>query len=624
MFGWLKKRSKPGEGASGGALELPTGSQSFDAGDAGKHIVLGVGLIKQKRYDEAKTYLRRAILLDPGNVNGFYLLGKIAHEQGDAQVGIENFQEALEIEPAFEAAIIDLAALYRECGKADDAKQALLAGVTRLPDSAQLHYRLGLLHAEARELERAFEYYGKALAIDPLFAEAHLYCGEARQQQGDLTAAVASVERALACRPDFLAAHSTLLWLLSFQPDSLVSRYLPEAHRYGVKVRARADCFDSWPLSLRRTPDGRVLRIGLVSGDLRVHPIGLFLEGVLARLNPAKLELVAYSMNPQDDGLTERIKGRFVQWTAITQMSDEEAAHKIHADGIDILIDLAGHSANNRLPVFAWKPAPVQVSWLGYLASTGVPGMDYVLADPISVPEDCRDQFTEEVWHLPETFNCFTPPGEHPKLAVAALPALRNGHVTFGCFQRLNKLSDITLTLWGRIFQALPEAKLFLRNQEINGDEERDRLRIKLGQFGIGPERVTLAGKTQDRESYLATYGGVDIVLDTFPYPGTTTTCEALWMGVPTVTLRGETMLGRIGASLLTCAGLSEWVASTEDEYVELAVRYAKDREGLAQLRAGLREQVAATPLFDAQRFAPQLEDALFAIWNRKTTCLTG
>ena len=618
MFNWLKKRSKPLGGASGDAPKLPIVRPSFEASDAGKRIVLSIGLIQQKRYDEAKTHLRRAILLEPGNANGFYLLGKIAHEQGDTQVGIENYQEALVIKPAFEAAITDLAALYRDCGKADAAKQTLLAGLTKFPDSAQLHYRLGLLHAEARELERAFDCYGKALALDPLFAEAHWYYGEALQQRGDLTAAAASVERALACRPDFLAAHSTLLWLSSFQSGAPAGSYLSEARRYGEKVRARADSFDRWPLSLVRKAEGRVLRVGLVSGDLRTHPIGLFLEGVLANLNFSRIELMAYSINPQDDSLTERIKGRFVQWTPITQMSDEEAAHKIHADGIDILIDLAGHSANNRLPVFAWKPAPVQVSWLGYLASTGVPGMDYVLADPISVPEDCRDQFTEQVWHLPETFNCFTPPGEHLKLAVAAPPALRNGHVTFGCFQRTNKLSDATLTLWGRIFQALPEAMLFLRNQGINGNEECDRLRIKFDQFGIRPERVMLAGKIQDRESHLATYGEVDIVLDTFPYPGTTTTCEALWMGVPTVTLQGETMLGRVGASLLTCAGLREWVAWSEDEYVELAVRYAKDIEGLARLRAGLREQVAATPLFDAKRFAPQLEDALFAIWRRK------
>ena len=624
MFGWLKKRSKPVEGASGDALELPIGSQSFEPGDAGKHIVLSVGLIKQKRYDEAKTYLRRAILLDPGNANGFYLLGKIAHEQGDAQGGIENYQEALEIKPAFEAAIIDLAALYRDCGKTEAAKQTLLAGLTKIPDSAQLHYRLGMLHAEARELERAFDCYGKALAIDPLFAEAHWYYGEALQQQGDVAAAVASVERALGCRPDFLAAHSTLLWLLSFQLGLRAGRYLSEARQYGEKVRILADPFHSWPLCVGRKDEGRKLRVGFVSGDLRVHPIGLFLEGVLAKLDFSRIELVAYSMNPKDDHITARMKTSFSAWTPIAQMSDEEAAHKIHADGIDILIDLAGHSANNRLPLFAWKPAPVQVSWLGYLASTGVPGVDYVLADPISVPEDCRNQFTEEVWHLPETFNCFTPPSEHPKLAVAAPPALRNRHITFGCFQRPNKLSDITLSLWGRIFQTLPEAKLFLRNQELDSSDVRERLRTKLAQFGIRPDRVMMGGNIQDRETHLATYGDVDIVLDTFPYPGTTTTCEALWMGVPTVTLQGETMLGRIGASLLTCAGLREWVASSEDEYVELAVRYSEDIEGLARLRTGLREQVAVTPLFDVKRFALQLEEALFAIWRRKMTCSTG
>ena len=597
---------------------------SMDPGDAALRVVMSFALIGQKLYVEAKTHLNRAILLDPRNASGFYLLGKIAQEERDFQGAIGNYTEALEIKPDLEVVFKDLASAFLLTGHEDLAEATMLKGISACPQSAKLYSDLGAHYAKRNQLEKAVKSYQQAVSMQPEFYEAHSNLGVVFVQQGQLAAGIAGFQRAMSISPGYLAAHGNLLWALSFQLNGPGGRYLREARSYGAKILARAKPYGEWKRSTGQGRERISLRVGFVSGDFRSHPIGLFLEGVLARLNPAKLELVAYSMNPQDDGLTERIKGRFVQWTAITQMSDEEAAHKIHADGIDILIDLAGHSANNRLPVFAWKPAPVQVSWLGYLASTGVPGMDYVLADPISVPEDCRDQFTEEVWHLPETFNCFTPPGEHPKLAVAALPALRNGHVTFGCFQRLNKLSDITLTLWGRIFQALPEAKLFLRNQEINGDEERDRLRIKLGQFGIGPERVTLAGKTQDRESYLATYGGVDIVLDTFPYPGTTTTCEALWMGVPTVTLRGETMLGRIGASLLTCAGLSEWVASTEDEYVELAVRYAKDREGLAQLRAGLREQVAATPLFDAQRFAPQLEDALFAIWNRKTTCLTG
>lgn len=623
MFGWLKQRSASRDTGAKIVATRPTQSaqagQAIDPNDVGQRVAFAVGLIRLKQYEEAKTHLNRTILLDPANGNAFYLLGKIAQECGNLEAAKEHFQEALEIKPDFEAAINDLAALHRHDGQTEIARQTLLAGLAHLPGSAQLHYRLGLLHADARELRLAFDCYNKALLHDPAFAEAYWYRGEALQQQGDVIAAAASVRQALACEPGLLAANSTLLWLLSFQSEALTGNYLLEARRYGQKAQERALPFRNWHSEKRADTADRFLRVGFVSGDLRAHPVGLFLEGVLATLDLTKLELVAYSTNPQDDALTERIKPHFSTWVPIGQMSDEEAARQIHADGIDILVDLAGHSANNRLPVFAWKPAPVQVSWLGYLASTGVPGIDYLLGDPISVPDTIRDQFTEAIWHLPETFNCFTPPPADPKLSVAALPALRNGYVTFGSFQRVNKLDDNTLALWARILRMLPQSRLVLRNQGMNSADVRVRLLERMGLAGIEADRVTFGGPVPHRDDFLATYAEVDVLLDTLSYPGTTTTCEALWMGVPTLTLAGQTMLRRVGASLLTCAGLKQWVAGSEDEYVALAVAHASDVQGLVRLREGLRQQVAATALFDATRFAPQLEAALFAIWRRQT-----
>ena len=424
--------------------------------------------------------------------------------------------------------------------------------------------------------------------------------------------------------PDDLAALSGYLWQLSFCADNYVGEYLAEAKHYGASVRSKALPYTHWkakPGEIAMTDaffDRSRLRVGFVSGDIKTHAVGYFLEGVVLNLNPAKVELIAYSMNPNDDGLTERIRPGFAEWTTIVGMSDEEAARKIHEDGIDILIDLSGHSGLNRLPVFAWKPAPIQVSWLGYLASTGVPGIDYVLADRIAVPEENRWQFTEQVWYLPETFNCFTPPPDNIKLKVEPAPVLRQGYITFGSYQRMNKLSGETLALWGRIFKALPTARLCLRNGFMKTANIHELLLQRLDSAGIARHRVTLAHGIESHEDHLATYAQVDIVLDTCAYPGVTTTCEALWMGVPTVTLAGETMLGRIGASLLTGVGLSGWVAQSEEEYVELAVRHASDVEGLARLRAELRERVRQTPLFDAGRFAPQLEDALLGMWQRR------
>jgi predicted O-linked N-acetylglucosamine transferase (SPINDLY family) len=303
-------------------------------------------------------------------------------------------------------------------------------------------------------------------------------------------------------------------------------------------------------------------------------------------------------------------------------MNDETAAQKIHADGIDILIDLAGHTAESRLPVFAWKPAPVQVSWLGYFASTGVPGIDYLLADKISVPESDRPYFTETIWHLPDTRLCFTPPDmpdAAAQLTSTPLPALRNdkGHITFGCFQSMAKINDAVLKVWGQIFQALPQARLRLQNKQMSCPALRETLMQRLAQAGIAADRITLTGQVP-RTQYLAAHAEVDMILDTFPYPGGTTTCEALTMGVPTLTLAGTTLLARQGASLLACAGLTGWIADNLDDYVAKALAHAGDLARLVQLRAGLRQQALASPLFDAARFAVALEHALHGMWRTR------
>ena len=359
-----------------------------------------------------------------------------------------------------------------------------------------------------------------------------------------------------------------------------------------------------------------MLRVGLVSGDFRNHPGGYFLENLLKNIDTGQVELFAYPINLMEDDLTARIRPRFAAWKPLAGLNDETAARLIHADGMHLLLDLSGHTRSNRLPIFAWKPAPVQASWLGYFASTGMAEMDYLVADPVSVPESNQVHFTEEIWNLPETRFCFTPPAVDMELGVSQLPALRNGCITFGCFQNLAKLNDDMLTLWGRIFQQLPKARLRLQNAHFNSPGMQEDLRCRLTAKGITPERITLE-KGAPRAEYLAAHADIDIILDTFPFGGGTTTCEALWMGVPTVTLAGNTMVGRQGASMLSCAGLADWIADDAEDYVAKTVDHASDFEKLARLRAGLRKQVLASPLFDGPRFARNFAAALWGMWQR-------
>ena len=280
-----------------------------------------------------------------------------------------------------------------------------------------------------------------------------------------------------------------------------------------------------------------------------------------------------------------------------------------------LLLDLSGHTAANRLPVFAWKPAPVLVSWLGYFATTGLVEMDYLVADRIGVPDAAQGQFSEEIFYLPDTRLCFTAPPAAP--SPNAPPALANGFITFGSFQHMPKINDNVLAAWARILSALPTARLRLQSRSLGLPAVQQQLAQRMARAGLDPARVRMS-PPGDRAAYLGAHAEIDVILDTFPYPGGTTTCEALWMGVPTLTLAGDRLLSRQGASMLAVAGLPDWVATSVDDYVAKAIDLSEDVTALARLRGTLRPRVLASPLFDAPRFAAHFADALWKMWQQK------
>lgn len=577
---------------------------------------LGFVLIEQKHLEDAERYLKQAVRLNPAMDDAYYLLGGISQERGNLAGAIENYSKTLELKPDFETVYLDLCHLLIQSGQNERARLVVEKGLSLYPGSGELHCYQGNLYVYEQNPEKAIACYQKALSYLPDDVMLHSNMGKAFSDQGNTEEAIKWYQKALSLDPDSVESLSSLLFIKSFLVDYPPAQYIVEARRYGGKVLALAKPYTSWSVHLA-SDNMQPLRVGLVSGDLLNHPVGFFLENILAHLNPARIELVAYPTQPNEDKLTIRIKPHFVSWNPIMGLSDEAAARKIHDDGIHILIDLAGHTTHNRLPLFAWRPAPVQVSWLGYFASTGVPGIDYLLADPISVPDSHRDHFTETVWYLPDTRLCFTPPATSAMLAPTPPPAARNGFITFACFQNVRKINDAVLASWGKIFNLLPQARLRLQSKQMNSIAVRELMLQRLARVGIEKDRVTIEA-SMPRADYLAAHAGVDIFLDTFPYPGGTTTCEALWMGVPTLTLAGDTLLSRQGASMLACVGLDEWVATDEEDYVERALFLAADVARLAQLRAGLREKVLASPLFDAPLFARHLEDALQGMWQQK------
>lgn len=601
------------KGELGKAADCYRQAISINPRYAEAHLNLGFVLREQKLFDDADRSLRQAIQINPKLEDAYYIRAGIAEERSDLRTAVECLGKALEINPAFEIACRDLCRVLFKSGQYSAARTTVEKGLSLNPGNADFQYYLGNLCIHDKQFGQAIACYQKALSIRPDYAEVHSNMGKALMELGRYEEATSWYRKALALGSEDVAIEAVgcLLFARSYENNFPSEQYLVEARRYGEMVLSKARPYQDWPAC----HTGQPLRVGMVSADFLSHPVGYFLESVLAHLKSPRLELVAYPTVPKEDDLTARIKPAFSAWHPISDLGDEAAARRIRDDGIQILIDLSGHTSNNRLPVFAWKPAPVQVSWLGYFASTGVPGMDYLLADKTSVPESHRAHFTETVWYLPDTRLCFTPPTPREQLKPTPLPALRNGYITFGCFQNLSKINDGLLAVWGRIFKAVPQARLRVQCKQLDGVAARDNLQRRLSAVGIPSERVKLEGPVS-RPEYLAAHAEVDAILDTFPYPGGTTTCEALWMGVPTLTLAGNTLLARQGASLLACAGLQDWVANDEAEYIAKAAALPSDLDRLAQLRAGLRDQVLASPLFDAPRFTANLETALREMWQ--------
>ncbi len=551
--------------------------------DPEAHNNLGNALLAMGRNEDAASHYRRAIALNEAQAQPHNNLGLALIAMEKPELAVPSIRRALEIDP----------------------------------DYASAHNNLGNALQKINLLEEAVVHYERAVALQPDFAKAHYNYAVALNAQGHHALAVARWRRTLELDPGYLDAWCGILFVLSYSRDCTPQQYLQEARGYGRATLAIAKPYTQW--KVRRAPlrADEPLRVGFISGDMRQHPVGFFLEGVVKHIDPARVTLVAYSTNPIEDQVTARIKPHFSAWHLLVGVSDKAAAEKICADGIHILVDLAGLTALNRLPLFAWRAAPVQATWLGFFATTGIPGVDYFVADPTGVPEGHRDDFSETVSYMPYTRLCFTEPQGGDKTRPNELPALANGHITFGCYQNMTKLNDGVLALWARVFKALPTARLRHMSKQMADKASRELLAQRMEQAGIPQDRVQLL-ESVGREAYFLAHHEVDVMLDTYPYGGGTTTCESLWMGVPTITLAGPTLLSRQGASLLTSAGLADWVAETEDDYVARVVAHCSDLQALATLRSRLREQALASPLFDGKRFAADLEEVFHGMWREK------
>jgi predicted O-linked N-acetylglucosamine transferase (SPINDLY family) len=521
--------------------------------------------------------------------------------------GLESRARAMvEQDPSFGFAWKALSVALMEQGK--DSLPELQKAVALLPEDEAAHNNLGNALKGLGQMDGAAACYRKALALKPDFAEAYNNLGNVLADIWQMDGAVECYRRALAIKPQYIDAHSNLLFALNYHPDLSAEEIYRAYREYdagrGLPLRA------SWRAHGNNKDPERRLRVGYVSPDFHGHSCQYFLEPLLARHDKTRMEVYAYADLFEEDEVTVRYRKYADHWVSANGMSDEALSERIRSDGIDILVDLAGHTVNNRLLAFARKPAPVSVSWLGYGYTTGLSAIDYFLTDVVCAPAGSEELFAERPWRIPTPAYVYRPGDDMGE--VGNLPALQRGYITFGTLTRAVRINHRTVRVWAEILKAVPNSRLVIDSSSFKSEEMQEWIGARFAEHGIVRERLTIGFHSPPWEILR----GIDIGLDCFPHNSGTTLFETLYMGLPYITLAGRPSVGRMGGSILHGVGHPEWIAENEADYVAKAVDLAGDVTRLSRIRANLREQMEASPLMDEAGFARKMEEAYRRMWK--------
>ena len=606
---------------------------------------LGIAFKHQNRLDEAISCYQEALKNKPDYAEAFNNLANALREQGHLTEAKRLYQKALGLKPDIAEAYSNLGNVLREQGQLDEAILKFQTALQINPEYAEAHNNLGNALQEQKRFPAAIHCYQKAIKLNPQYYKAFNNLGNACQRQGHLNQAIICYQKAIELRPGYCeafnnagnalvefgkipeaiatytkalemntaytVAHSNLLLSLQYQ----IGFDLSTAYAATQKWWQRHAVSYFQPGSIKNLITRRKrLKIGYISPDFRQHSVVFFFLPLLQNHNRNQVEVFCYSEVKTPDYLTNKIRKLSDHWRPIMGLTDRAVAGQVRQDGIDILVDLAGHTAGNRLLVFAHKPAPVQVTWLGYPGTTGMPVIDYRFTDEIADPPGESDKYhSETLMRLSEGFLCYGPPDDAP--GVNDLPARKNGWITFGSFNNLPKINPEVVGLWSLLLHQVVDSRLLLKSNQFADEHVRQRFLDLFSGCGIGDERVSLLPRVASTAGHLAVYHQVDIALDPFPYNGTTTTCEALWMGVPVITLRGDRHAGRVGASILTRIGLKEMVAESQNQYLGIGMKFAADMNALENLRLGMRTRMQSSALCDGKSFARSMENTFQSLW---------
>ena len=594
----------------------------------------GAALVAANQPAEAALVLDKALASRPSSIVSVLVNRSAARRSlGQLAGALSDALEAIALKPDLASAYSNAGSALQAMGRRSEALECFQRGLLKAPENATLETNVGTVLFMLGRFEEALIHLDRAISLDPTLADAHQNRGTTLYRLNDLAGADASYSQALTLNPNDANALSNQgsLELMRGRVDVALERFeaalaIDPTHRNAgsnsllalnylpaLKPDFVADLHKAWgaphlspPRQFKRRAQGEIHQIGIISPDLWQHPVASFVESWIGAVDSERWQLHLYHDGAIEDAVTERLRGFPVSWTKTAGWPDEQLTSQIRADGIDIVLDLAGHTSENRLLALAERAAPVQMTMIGYPNTTGLPSMDYRITDAIADPPGMADEWhTEKLIRLPGGFLCWAPPPTAPDpMASTGRP------LTFGSFNALAKLSSQTISVWAAILTLVPESRLLLKSKALSDPETRHRILRAFSAHRIGANRLELLGWLPSTTDNLGFYAEIDVALDPFPYSGTTTTMEALWMGVPVVTLIGDSHAGRVGASLLTHAGLAEDVASAVNLYIDRAVALARSPELRAQKRRDLRKTVGASLMMDPHRYARALESA--------------
>jgi len=546
-----------------------------------KQIKLILDLFNSKKLEKAKKEIEKQTSKFPLSSILHNILGAILAEENHLILAIEQYEKSIKLKPNY----------------------------------AEAYNNLGVALEKLKKYEEAIEKFEKAILFKKNFSEAiknlSLVCnnyGNLLSQSGRFDDANDKYVKGIELRPDYAIAYSNLLFNLNFKNNLDQKLYLSWAKKF------RENCKNLKNLNLNYNYDKnpKKLKIGCVSADFGEHPGGHFTLSTLRDLKK-NFELVAYSTNDRKDKLSNNFKNLFSKWNSIQKKSDKEVINQILDDKIHILIDMQGHSAKNRLPIFFYKAAPIQITWLGQ-GSSGISEIDYFIGSPHLTPKQEEKYYVEKILRLPEISQCLTMPKF--ELKVLDLPAKKNNFITFGSFNQFAKINDEVISLWSKILLSINNSKLLLKTRELSNKDIFEGVLNKFKKFNISYDRLILEGKSKTRKEVLETYGRVDISLDPFPFQGNTSTCESVWMGVPVLTLKGDRYLFHFGESINSNLNMKDWIADNKDDYLKKAIYFSSDLDNLSKIRTSLRQQAISSSVFNSSRFAKHFSKMLWDMWN--------